>query len=222
MDIHKPKPVHGWREFLSEIGVIVLGVLIALALEQAVEWMRIQSEMSETREALKVEIGRNAGIATYSIAEDRCMFAYAQKWIAWTKGGPKPAFVFPRYHSLQSTIWDLSKTGAVTHMPLNERAALAHYYSVVDLFNQNRERERQLGIHIFSIAMSDRLSDTQKQTLIEDANGSSVMNRYQWQNAEGLVQRSRDLGAKPDAWSAADRSNLIKVCQVAGGPPPGE
>jgi hypothetical protein len=33
MHIHKPKPLHGVREFLSEIGVIVVGVLIALGLD---------------------------------------------------------------------------------------------------------------------------------------------------------------------------------------------
>jgi len=33
MDIHKPKPWHGWREFLKEYGIIVLGVLTALGLE---------------------------------------------------------------------------------------------------------------------------------------------------------------------------------------------
>jgi hypothetical protein len=31
VDIYKPKPVHNWREFLNEISVIVIGVLIALA-----------------------------------------------------------------------------------------------------------------------------------------------------------------------------------------------
>lgn len=35
LDIHKPKPVHSWREFLPEIGVI--GVLMALTGEQLVE-----------------------------------------------------------------------------------------------------------------------------------------------------------------------------------------
>ncbi len=42
MDIHKPKAVHGWRELLKEIGIIVIGVVIALGAEQAVEalhWM---------------------------------------------------------------------------------------------------------------------------------------------------------------------------------------
>jgi hypothetical protein len=37
LDIHKPKPVHGWRELFSEIGVIVIGVVIALSAKQLVE-----------------------------------------------------------------------------------------------------------------------------------------------------------------------------------------
>jgi hypothetical protein len=36
MDIHKPKLWHGLRDFLKEHGIIVLGVLTALAAEQAV------------------------------------------------------------------------------------------------------------------------------------------------------------------------------------------
>ena len=37
MDIHKPKPVHNLREFLSEIGVIVCGIVIALGSEVNVQ-----------------------------------------------------------------------------------------------------------------------------------------------------------------------------------------
>jgi hypothetical protein len=198
MDIHKPKPVHGWREFLSEIGVIVLGVLIALALEQTVEWLHVQSEVAETRAALSAEISRNTGIAAYSSAEDKCMFTYTQKWIAWAKGGPRPVPFFPRYHSLQSAIWDLSKTGAVTHMPLKERAALAKYYSGVALYNQNRELQRQMGLGIFAIALSDRLSDAQAQTLVDQSNAASVMNRYQWQNADETYCAHANSASNPN------------------------
>ena len=31
MHVHLPKPLHGWRAFFGEIGVIVIGVLTALA-----------------------------------------------------------------------------------------------------------------------------------------------------------------------------------------------
>jgi hypothetical protein len=37
MHFHLPKPLHGWREFAGEVGIIVLGVLIALGFEQIVE-----------------------------------------------------------------------------------------------------------------------------------------------------------------------------------------
>ncbi|CAN5904633.1 hypothetical protein BH11PSE1_BH11PSE1_27960 [soil metagenome] len=55
MDIHVPKPWHGWREFLKEYGTIVLGVLTAIALEQAVEAIHHQRERTELRESLRSE-----------------------------------------------------------------------------------------------------------------------------------------------------------------------
>ena len=36
MEVHHNRhPVRGWRDFLKEVGIIVLGVLIALGAEQA-------------------------------------------------------------------------------------------------------------------------------------------------------------------------------------------
>jgi hypothetical protein len=33
MDIHKPKPIRNWRDFLKEVGIIVIGVLAVTALD---------------------------------------------------------------------------------------------------------------------------------------------------------------------------------------------
>lgn len=55
VEIHKPKPWHGWREFLKEYGIIVLGVLTAITLEQMVEAIHRQNERSELVESLKNE-----------------------------------------------------------------------------------------------------------------------------------------------------------------------
>lgn len=55
MEIHKPKPWHGWREFLSEISVIVVGILIALAGEQTVEAVHRHIEGSALRAELREE-----------------------------------------------------------------------------------------------------------------------------------------------------------------------
>ncbi|MGJ3647990.1 hypothetical protein ACLB0R_05900 [Sphingomonas sp. GlSt437] len=66
MDIHKPKPVHNLREFLSEITVIVIGVLIALGLEQAVEAWHWYHQVETTEQALRADL-----LETYDTAADR-------------------------------------------------------------------------------------------------------------------------------------------------------
>jgi len=56
MDIHKPKPMLNWREFLKEVGIIVLGVSIALAGEQAVEHWRAHRQYLADRQAMRTEL----------------------------------------------------------------------------------------------------------------------------------------------------------------------
>jgi hypothetical protein len=56
MDIHKPKPIHGWRDLIKEIGIIVIGVSIALAGEQAVEKWREHRQYLADRQAVRTEL----------------------------------------------------------------------------------------------------------------------------------------------------------------------
>ncbi len=56
MEIHKPKPVHGWRELLTELGIVVLGICIAISLEQFVEYVHWHNEVQIGRKALAEEI----------------------------------------------------------------------------------------------------------------------------------------------------------------------
>ena len=60
MEVHTPKgPIHGWRAFVGEVGIIVLGVLIALAAEQAVQALREGANLAEARDNLRREVGPN-------------------------------------------------------------------------------------------------------------------------------------------------------------------
>ncbi|MDE2355663.1 MAG: hypothetical protein KGL69_02805 [Alphaproteobacteria bacterium] len=57
MDIHKPKPVHSLREFLSEILVVVTGIAIALGGEQIIEALHWRHEVHVTEAAIASELG---------------------------------------------------------------------------------------------------------------------------------------------------------------------
>ncbi len=59
MHIHLPKPSHGWRALFSEVGVIVLGILIALALEQLIESIHEKRIAAEARESVRAEAREN-------------------------------------------------------------------------------------------------------------------------------------------------------------------
>jgi hypothetical protein len=64
MDIHKPKPVHGWREFASEIVVIVCGILIALMLEQVAEAWRLHEKVETGEASIRAEFSDQLAYAT--------------------------------------------------------------------------------------------------------------------------------------------------------------
>jgi hypothetical protein len=59
LHIHLPKPLHGWRALFSEVGVIVLGILIALSLEQLIVSVHERRIAGEARESIKAEVREN-------------------------------------------------------------------------------------------------------------------------------------------------------------------
>jgi hypothetical protein len=68
MHFHLPKPLHGWREFAGEVGIIVLGVLIALGAEQAVERLHHRVEVDEAVKKLRAESVDNRAALAFSQA----------------------------------------------------------------------------------------------------------------------------------------------------------
>jgi hypothetical protein len=75
MDIHKPKPWHGWREFLKEYGIIVLGVLTALAGEQIVEALHHREMVARGEDALRDNFDRFVEYKSQLDHEAPCMAA---------------------------------------------------------------------------------------------------------------------------------------------------
>jgi hypothetical protein len=56
LDVHPPEhAAHTWRDFFIHIATIVIGLLIAVALEQTVEYIHRQRDRTELRESLNRE-----------------------------------------------------------------------------------------------------------------------------------------------------------------------
>ena len=73
MQFHLPKPLHGWREFFGEVGIIVLGVMIALGAGQAIENWRSGQTLKETEIRLRAELGVNLANAYERLTITECL-----------------------------------------------------------------------------------------------------------------------------------------------------
>jgi hypothetical protein len=77
MHIHRPKPLHGVREFLTEIGVIVVGILMALALDQTIEALHHREMVNRGEDALRDNFSRFVRFRVMTDQETSCMDARA-------------------------------------------------------------------------------------------------------------------------------------------------
>jgi len=76
MHFHLPKPLHGWRALVGEVGIIVVGVLIALAAEQAVESWHWHEKVRSAERSLDFEVNVQLDNAEGEVALNRCAGPY--------------------------------------------------------------------------------------------------------------------------------------------------
>jgi hypothetical protein len=82
LHVHLPKPLHGWREFAGEVGIIVVGVLIALGAEQVVETIHWHYKVEATEGAMRTELGDDLRWALQVKQFGRCADGFLNKFQA--------------------------------------------------------------------------------------------------------------------------------------------
>src|SRR5437588_6426268 len=72
MHFHLPKPLHGWRAFVGEVGIIVIGVLIALTAEQVVDAIHWHEKVRVAERNVNFEINVQLDAAEETLALSDC------------------------------------------------------------------------------------------------------------------------------------------------------
>ena len=68
LDVHAPQAsIHTWRNFFIHIATIVVGLLIAVTLEQTVEYLHHRQQLHQSREALRTELLLNKKIFEHNL-----------------------------------------------------------------------------------------------------------------------------------------------------------
>lgn len=220
MDVHKPKAAHSPREFLIEIGTITCGILIALALEQAIEWLNWRHEVAETRRAIRAELAHDLGVFYYRIGQSDCVarrLADLERWEnGWRRGAPlKQAVAFsgPSYWSYYTDAWAVAETGQVAaHIPLDERIGYAQIYGQIRAIDDFAKRERDIWHGLADFNDADRLDRHDLMRLHGLIAGLAGANQTVALNRSLLDKRAAALGVKPDKLGTVDATSRAQFC----------
>jgi hypothetical protein len=187
MHVQLPKPLHGWRAFAGEVGIIVLGVLIALGFGQIVEQWHWRQEVGTTRQSIANELVSNANEAAGRLAVEDCLRERIGELAARLKasngpwnGDPMPiapgARPTPHWDNLSmrrvyavpltgwsQDAWDAAKSGGVVdHMSHKEIASYSDIYGEIAALRDFQNQELLLESSL-SFLSADGQLDTRSR-----------------------------------------------------------
>lgn len=188
MNLSHLKPLRGWRAFARELGVIVLGVLLALGAEQLVRTLNQRSEMRELRIAIDNEIAAGLGDWDARLAQDRCVSARLDelaRWLqGWRQGRPEKLsgpIAAPVSGPAGTSVWESRDPSVMTQMPLEVKLAYAQIY---DQFANNEVQ---------------RLDERMTWLALAEYDGVETLDNASLMRLQGLITRAR--------WRAANITN---------------
>jgi hypothetical protein len=161
MEIHKPKPTHNLREFLSEVAVVVLGIVIALAGEQLVQSLEWRHRMRLADEQMRQEVAGDDGPQVFErIALSPCVNdALNAIRSSVEQAAPRSAvleavdrFWTPR-HTWDSVAFQAATSSGVLARASVERVdALSRFYALMPAFEGANEREFHDGAALLALS----------------------------------------------------------------------
>ena len=144
LDVHPPsEAAHSWRDFTIHIATIVIGLLIAIGLEQAVELLHHRHIVREARENIRREIEVNQkqtvediGYVKADAARMKTNVAALGELLKDPKRHSSMSFQFT-WSSFNDSAWRSARdSGALIYMPVTEVQAYADCYAQQELVNK--------------------------------------------------------------------------------------
>jgi hypothetical protein len=205
MHVHVPKPLHGWREFAGEVGIIVLGVLTALGAEQAIEAIHWHGQVVEFRNAIDAELGDDWAAYQYRVRQEPCVkrrIGELEQWLAAKRAG-KPAHFArdigrPSIYIFRTSVWKSSSPDVMDHLTLRTRERYASIYDLAGLVEEQfgAEGDAWRGLNAFN--GESRFSQQDLRSIGELIYRAKGVDRSLSANYSYFVRAGSALGLHPD------------------------
>ena len=156
MDVHAPmEPVHTWRDIALHLGIVTVGLFIALSLEAFVEHLHNRHLVAEARANIREELQINHEAAQDDIHRVQLTIDSLQANIATIhrlQTNPKDFHGSitnaMSFDSLNDAAWRTARdTGALSFMPYKEVQRYSDLYMLEDLVNQKAISAGEQSFH---------------------------------------------------------------------------
>ena len=129
MEVHPPEhPIHTWRDFVVHIATIVVGLLIAIGLEQSVEWLHHRHVVHTAHNNIRAEMEANRHLLEADQRSLESLRALLLADLKFLRGYRKQANAADVHLGLnldwsglgESAYQTARETGAFAYMPFGE------------------------------------------------------------------------------------------------------
>jgi type II secretory pathway pseudopilin PulG len=207
-----PKLLPRQRKFLGEVGVVVIGVLIALGAEQLIGQIHTNNEVAEARAAIRAEIGSAAADVRARLALSACVTRRANELDArlqqHRKGNAFLPFAMigrPMSTPPISQAWETLKASpAAMHLPTEERLAYGALYATFTIIREVQSSERETWFQLQDFEGAPNLDPTSAMRL------------------QGLIARAKVANAAMDRIGVAAMERVAGMCVRIRSRPPVE
>ncbi len=173
MHFHLPKPLHGWRSFAGEVGVVVLGVLIALFAQQLVQSFNDRSAAQEARKNIRAELAINIGRMQSADERAACLTRRLDEiaaLIAEARSGRSLADVTwigrPPVWDMEDARWQAATSaGRSSLFSPDEQAAIGDVYSLMADYQGQGRIEQEAWAKLRGVAGLKALSEARDASL---------------------------------------------------------
>jgi hypothetical protein len=206
MRIRLPKPLNGWREFAGEVGIIVLGVLIALGAEQLIETIHSRSEVAQFRSAVDVELSRDLAVYRYRIHQEPCVkrrLGELRKWLDADRAGkplvPAGEIGRPSLFSFLTSVWKSSSPNVMNNLSLETREGYASLYDFVALTDDQLGQEEEIWRSLNAFNGRSQFSAEDRTKISDLAYRAKSIDEVVFGNYDWFAHDAGAMGIAP-AW----------------------
>ena len=207
-------PPNGWNAVVWELAIVVIGVLIALGAQQAVEARRWNDEVRLTEDALTIEIADSVLHASERQMVNRCLTDRLTHLISkvssnegpWS-GDPMPVNKSPRAVTIvaatpyrtpnrpwSGNVWEAAQNGGVfNHMQRERVAAFSKVYARMGGLREVNAVEHQVFPQLLQLSFDTRLDAAARQQALGELGRLDWLNGTILLDGEMLIEEVRAL-----------------------------